>query len=221
MQLAAGLEPSLDLGGLGTGLVYLVVFGFVFVESGILLGFFLPGDSLLFGAGLLAASPASDVALVPLLIGVPMAAVAGDAVGYYTGVRLGRPWLERKPRMRKHIARAEAFYGRWGAWAVVFARWFPWLRTAVPVLAGVARMPYRRFLAANVLGALSWGAGLVALGYFAYEIPWLRTTAITIAVGSIAAVALAGTVGWARRRRASGRPGRDRPERTTTPGRGR
>lgn len=209
MQLAAGLEPSLDLGGFGTGLVYLIVFGFVFIESGILLGFFLPGDSLLFGAGLLAAAPSSDVALLPLLIGVPVAAVAGDAVGYYTGVRLGRPWLDGKPRMARHLARAEAFYARWGAWAVVFARWFPWLRTAVPVLAGIARMPYRRFVAANIVGALTWGAGLVLLGYYAYEISWLRTAAITVAIVSIT-LALLAAAGHALRRR--GRNPAGRPE---------
>ena len=196
MVLASGIELTLDLEGLGTGLVYLLVFGFVFVESGILLGFFLPGDSLLFGAGLLAASPYSDVSLVALAVGVSVAAVAGDAVGYWTGRRWGRPWLERKPKMAKHIERAEAFYDRWGPVAVVVARWFPWLRTATPVIAGVARMPYRRFVVANVIGALSWGAGLVLLGYYSYEISWLRTTAITIGLTSAALMIVIGTARW-------------------------
>jgi membrane-associated protein len=200
--LASGVELSLDLEGLGTGLVYLLVFGFVFIESGILLGFFLPGDSLLFGAGLLAASPYSNVSVVALTLGVTVAAVAGDAVGYWTGRRWGRPWLERKPTMTRHIERAEAFYERWGAMAVVIARWFPWLRTATPVIAGVARMPYRRFVVANVVGAVSWGAGLVLLGYYSYEISWLRTTAITIGLTSAALMVVGGTARWilARRR---------------------
>jgi membrane-associated protein len=204
--LASGVELSLDLEGLGTGLVYLLVFGFVFIESGILLGFFLPGDSLLFGAGLLAASPYSDVSVVALAIGVAAAAVAGDAVGYWTGRRWGRPWLERKPTMTRHIERAEAFYERWGPMAVVIARWFPWLRTATPVVAGVARMPYRRFVAANVVGALSWGAGLVLLGYFSYEISWLRRTAITVGLTSAALMIGVGTARWivARRRARAG-----------------
>lgn len=202
MVLASGVELSLDLEGLGTGLVYLLVFGFVFIESGILLGFFLPGDSLLFGAGLLAASPYSNVSVVALTLGVTVAAVAGDAVGYWTGRRWGRPWLERKPTMTPHIERAEAFYERWGAMAVVIARWFPWLRTATPVIAGVARMPYRRFVVANVVGAVSWGAGLVLLGYYSYEISWLRTTAITIGLTSAALMVVGGTARWilARRR---------------------
>jgi membrane-associated protein len=201
--VASGIEPSLDLEGLGTGLVYLVVFGFVFIESGILVGFFLPGDSLLFGAGLLSASPSSGVGVLPLAIGVTGAAVAGDAVGFWTGARFGRPWLERKPAMAHHIARAEAFYTRWGPVAVAVSRWFPWLRTATPVLAGIARMPYRRFVPANVIGALSWGTGLVLLGYYAYEIDWLRATAISIGAGSAALLIVVAVV-----RRVRGRPKR-------------
>ncbi len=202
MISAAGVELSLDLQGLSTGLVYLVVLSFVFIESGILLGFFLPGDALLFGAGLVAASPHSDVALWPLTIGVCVAAVAGDAVGYWTGRRWGRPWLETKPRMAEHIAKAEAFYERWGAIAVIVARWFPWLRTATPVVAGVARMPYRRFVAANVVGAVTWGAGLIQLGYYSYEISWLRNTAIAIGLTCGAILVIAAAVRWivARRR---------------------
>lgn len=203
MISAAGVELSLDLQGLGTGVVYLVVIGFVFIESGILLGFFLPGDALLFGAGLVAASPYSDVALFPLTIGVCVAAVAGDAVGYWTGRRWGRPWLEGKPKMADHLARAEAFYERWGAIAVVVARWFPWLRTATPVIAGVARMPYRRFVVANVVGAITWGAGLVLLGYYSYEISWLRATAITIGLSSAAVMIVIGAARWIRARRRS------------------
>ena len=190
MVTASGIELSLDLDGLGTGVVYLLVLGFVFIESGVLLGFFLPGDSLLFGAGLLAASPYSEVALWPLAVGVAGAAVAGDSVGYLTGHRFGRPFLERRPKMIHHITRAEAFYERWGSIAVVVARWFPWLRTATPVIAGVARMPYRRFLVANIIGAVSWGVGLVLLGYYSYEISWLRATAITIGLTSAALMIL-------------------------------
>lgn len=208
MIAAAGIEPSLDLDGLGTGLVYLLVFGFVFIESGILLGFFLPGDSLLFGAGLLAASPSSNVSVVPLAIGVTVAAVAGDAVGFWTGARFGRPWLERKPAMAHHIVRAEAFYSRWGPVAVAVSRWFPWLRTATPVIAGIARMPYRRFVVANVIGALSWGTGLVLLGYYAYEIDWLRTTAIAIGLGSATLMVGVAAVRWVsgRSKRRAGTP---------------
>src|SRR5262249_36863236 len=153
-------------------------------------------DSLLFGAGLLAASPYSSVSLWPLAIGVAVCAVAGDAVGYLTGLRFGRPFLERRPKMARHIERAEAFYSRWGPIAVVVARWFPWLRTATPVVAGVARMPYRRFVVANVIGAVSWGTGLVLIGYYSYEISWLRATAITIGLTSAALMILVTTGRW-------------------------
>ncbi|HUR02962.1 MAG TPA: DedA family protein [Nonomuraea sp.] len=214
MVVASGIELTLDLDGLGTGVVYLLVFGFVFIESGILLGFFLPGDALLFGAGLLAASPYSDVSVVVLAAGVSVAAVAGDAVGFWTGRRWGRPWLDRKPNMARHIERAEVFYERWGPIAVVIARWFPWLRTATPVVAGVARMPYRRFVVANVVGALSWGAGLVLLGYYSYEISWLRATAITIGLTSAALMILIGMGRWilARRRARLSIPGATQSE---------
>lgn len=201
MNLAAGLEPTLDLSGLSTGLVYLLVFGFIFVESGILLGFFLPGDSLLFGAGLIAASPKSGVDLHILVAGVTLAAVLGDAVGYWTGTKMARSRLAAKPRTAAHIARAEKFYARYGTSAVVLARWFPWVRTATPVVAGLAGMPYRKFLAANVVGALTWAAGLVLLGYYAYEVPWLRTTAIAVAAASILIFVLVLAVRVLRRRR--------------------
>ena len=159
MREAIDLTP--DLAGLTATLVYLVVFGFVFVESGLLIGFLLPGDSLLFAAGLVSATEGSGVSLTVLVIGVLVAAVAGDSVGYAFGARLGRPWLERRAaggRLdARHLRRAEAFYERFGWFAVVAARWIPWVRTFTPVLAGAARMPYRRFLPANIVGAVIWG----------------------------------------------------------------
>lgn len=213
MALALDLRPdNPDLAGLTTTAVYLVVFGFVFVESGLLVGFLLPGDTILFGAGLLAASDRSDVSLAVLLIGVLIAAVSGDSVGYAIGSRLGRPWLDRRMTAGRldprHLARADAFYDRFGPLAVVAARWVPWLRTVVPILAGTSRLPYRRFLPANVLGALLWGAGLLVLGYYAAADPGLRTAAYVVAgvfvVGSVVA-AVAGMVTWARTRSPRGR----------------
>jgi membrane-associated protein len=211
--LAAGIEPTLDLSGMSTIAVYLVVIGFIFIESGILVGFFLPGDSLLFGAGLLAASPKSSVELHILVIGVTVAAILGDGVGYWTGKTFGRSRLASKPRAAAKIAKAEEFYEKYGAAAVIIARWFPWIRTATPVVAGLAGMPYRKFLAANVIGALSWAAGLVLLGYYAYEIPWLRTTAIL--VGAVSIVAFVGVlvVRSLRRRSESRRDRREGPPR--------
>jgi membrane-associated protein len=194
------VDVTPDLDSLTAAAVYLVVFGFVFVESGILVGFFLPGDSILFGAGLVAATPGSGVDLAVLLVGVLVAAVAGDAVGYASGRRLGRPWLVRRERFVRHVEWAERFYARYGALAVVVARWIPWVRTVTPIVAGVARMPYPRFLVANVAGAVTWGAGLVLLGYYAYQIEWLRIAAYVTAGFFITASIGYGLAGWLRER---------------------
>ncbi len=191
-----------DLAQLTTTGIYVVLFTLVFVESGLLVGFFLPGDTVLFTAGLLAARPSSSLSLTLLVVGVTVAAVAGDAVGYWTGRRLGRPWVERRAkRMAKHLPRAEAFFERWGWGAVVVARFIPWLRTFTPIVAGTAAMPYPRFLSANVVGALGWGAGLVVLGYVAYTVPWVRYAAYAVAAVSVLVSLVAPVVAGIRRRR--------------------
>ena len=171
-----------DLTSMTSASVYLVVFVLVFVESGLLVGFFLPGDSVLFAAGLLSAEPDHHLSLPLLAVGVALAAVAGDAVGYWTGRRFGRPWLLAKAgRSARHVERAEAFYARWGALAVIIARFIPWVRTFTPIVAGVARMPYSKFLVANVAGAVIWGSGLVLLGRLAYHSPTVKWLAYAVA----------------------------------------
>jgi membrane-associated protein len=160
-----------DLTAMTSATVYVVVLALVFVESGLLAGFFLPGDSVLFAAGLLSAQPGSGISLPLMAGGVAVAAIAGDAVGYWSGRRFGRPWLLRRAgKAASHVERAERFYGRWGSLAVIVARFIPWIRTFTPIVAGVARMPYQRFLAANVAGALTWGSGLVVLGRVAHRL---------------------------------------------------
>lgn len=171
-----------QLENLSAGAVYLVLFTLVFVESGLLVGFFLPGDSVLFTAGLLAAEDGSPLRLDVLAAGVFAAAVAGDAVGYWTGRRFGRPWLLRKAgRGTRQVQRAEHFYARYGWGAVVIARFIPWIRTFTPVLAGIGGMPYLAFLSANVVGAGIWGSGLVALGYVGHSVPWVKQAAYVVA----------------------------------------
>ncbi len=200
-------DLSPDLGALTAAAVYAVVLGFVFVESGLLVGFFLPGDTILFGAGLVSAEPGSGVSLPLLAGGAFVAAVAGDSVGYSFGARLGRGWLERRVASERldvrHLQRAESFYRRWGWWAVVVARWIPWVRTFTPVLAGTSRMPYRRFLSANVVGALFWAVGLTVLGHLAASQPALRHASYAVAAFFVAGSLIAGVVGWLRRREAS------------------
>jgi membrane-associated protein len=203
--MPAAIDLTPDLGGLTATLVYLVVFGFVFVESGLLIGFLLPGDSLLFAAGLVSAAEGSGVSLTVLVIGVLVAAVAGDSVGYAFGARLGRPWLERRAaggRLdARHLRRAEAFYERFGWFAVVAARWIPWVRTFVPILAGAARMPYRRFLPANIVGAVIWGVGLLVIGHLAATEPTLRHTSYVVAGAFVATSLVLAVIGMAQRRR--------------------
>ena len=202
--MPSALDLTPDLAGLTATLVYVVVFGFVFVESGLLVGFLLPGDSLLFAAGLVAATEGSGVSLTVLIVGVLVAAVAGDSVGYAFGARLGRPWLQRRVAGGRldgrHLRRAEAFYERFGWFAVVAARWIPWVRTFTPILAGAARMPYRRFLPANIIGAVIWGPGLLVLGHLAATDPTLRRTSYVVAGSFVAASLVIAVVGVVRRR---------------------
>lgn len=172
-----------DLASLGAIAVYAVVWGFLFAECGLLLGFLLPGDTILFGAGLLAASPNSDVDIVVLVVGSFVAAVAGNEVGYLTGRRYGRAWLEGREsgRALTQLRRTESFYERYGWFSVVVARWIPWVRTFTPVVAGTAAMRRASFTSANVVGALTWAVALPIVGYVAYQLPVVRTIAFTIA----------------------------------------
>ena len=193
------LVGEADLARMGSVALLLVVWGLVFVESGLLVGFFLPGDTVLFAAGLLAADPRTGVPIWLLAGGVVVAAVTGDAVGYWIGRRGGRPLIERREGKLlgpAALQRAEAFYARWGWWSVVVARWIPWIRTFCPVLAGASRMPWARFTSANVVGALCWGAGLTVAGWAAYQVPWFRDLAVVVAV-TVATLSLGvGLVRW-------------------------
>lgn len=138
----------------------------IFSETGILLGIFLPGDSLLFAAGILAAQGTlNPVALALIVI---FAAIAGDATSYWIGRYGGEAVLRRYPRLIKQrdIERTKRFYERWGARAIVLARFVPIVRTIVPVLAGVGEMRYDRFLPFNIIGGIIWGPIMIALGYF-------------------------------------------------------
>lgn len=192
------MEPFLEQ--FSASLLYLVVWGIVYAETGLLLGFLLPGDSLLFAAGLLAARP-GGANVVVLAAGVFVAAVAGDQTGYTLGQRFGRPYTDRRgPRIRAGVARAEDFYRTYGWVSLVAARFIPWVRTFTPFVAGVAHMHRGKFLGANVVGALCWGVGLVALGYFAYQVPWLRDAAFAVAAVFVLGSFVGGAVVWWRGR---------------------
>ena len=144
----------------------------VFAESGLLVGFFLPGDSLLFTAGLLVSQDVLNVSLPVLLAGCFVAAVAGDQVGYMFGARVG-PALFRRPDSRifkqKYVEQSREFFERHGAKTIVLARFVPIVRTFAPILSGVGRMRYRTFVTFNVMGGLLWAVGVTTLGFFLGE----------------------------------------------------
>jgi len=200
--MSGWLSQLSDLRTLSAGAVYLVLFGLVFLESGVLIGFWLPGDTVLFTAGLLAATPGTGLSVGWLAAGSFAAAVAGDAAGYWTGRRFGRPWLLRRAgRTAAQVERAERFYGRFGWTALVVARFIPWVRTFTPIIAGVARMPYSRFTSANLVGAACWAAGLVTLGYVGASVTAVRWAAYAVAGVAVTASLLAPVAAWARARR--------------------
>lgn len=182
--------------------LYLLIGAIIFVETGILLGFFLPGDSILFSAGLVAAAH-GEVNIVILVTVIFIAAFFGDQVGFVLGRLVGRPYLERhnSPRIKLMIERSERFYEQTGWWAVVAARFFPWIRTFVPPIAGISKMNYYKFLSANALGALLWGVGITLAGYYAATLPWVKTSSYAIAAFFITASVASSLVNYLRHRR--------------------
>lgn len=146
------------------------VAGIVFAESGLLIGFFLPGDSLLFTAGFLVHQNIIHFNIHFLAIILFIAAVLGDSTGYAFGRRAGRRLFNRKESVvfrQENLIRAEEFYAKHGAKTIIIARFVPVVRTFAPIVAGMSKMHYRTFVAYNVIGALLWAAGLTYLGYFA------------------------------------------------------
>jgi membrane-associated protein len=167
--------------------VCLVVFGLLVVESGLFVGVFLPGDSLLFGAGLLVGSGAVDVPIAVLAASACVGAVLGDTLGYGVGRWGSHTRLARGAKgLGRFLAAAERVYARHGWFAIVICRWYPGIRAIVPTLAGAGRMHPVRFAAANALGALLWAVGMVLIGYAAALVPWMRDAALWAMAVSIA-----------------------------------
>ncbi|HRN96602.1 MAG TPA: VTT domain-containing protein [Candidatus Levybacteria bacterium] len=151
---------------------YIALFGIIFAESGLLIGFFLPGDSLLFTTGFFASKGLLDIRiLLPLLF---VAAVAGDSVGYTFGRRVGRKLFQREKSLlfhKKHLLAAEAFYEKHGKKTIILARFVPVVRTFAPIVAGIGHMEYKTFLAYNIVGGFLWAVGVTLLGYFLGQLP--------------------------------------------------
>ena len=174
------IEEWLGSGGLA------LLAAIVFAESGLLIGFFLPGDSLLFIAGFLSSNAGGNVLpALPLVVGVTViAAIAGDQVGYLFGKRIG-PTLFDRPKSRlfnpQHVVRAHMFFEKYGAKTIVIARFVPVVRTFAPIVAGIGTMKYRTFVIYNIAGGLLWGVGVTSLGYFLGEIDAVKNN-IEIAI---------------------------------------
>ena len=207
VMLSAALTSQVTewLNSYGSALFYLIVWGLVFAGTGFFIGAFVPfitGDSLIFAAGLLAATN-NSVNIWVLTIGIGLAAFIGDQTGFVLGRHFGRPYLDKRegPRLKSAIAKSEKFYAELGWWAVVVARFMPWARVLVPAIAGIARMNYYKFLSANLVGALAWGVGLTLAGYYAATIPAVKTGSYAIATFFIVGSIVAGIRSWLNNRK--------------------
>lgn len=155
------VEHIIQTGGI------LIVSLIIFAESGLLVGFFLPGDTLLFGAGLAASQ--GDLSIVWLITAVIIAAIVGDNVGYSIGRQMGERLFTKKDGIifrRQYIETAEKFYEKHGGKTIIIARFAPLVRTFAPVVAGASKMSRRRFFTFNIVGGALWGAGMPLLGYY-------------------------------------------------------
>ncbi len=154
---------------------YLVLGAIIFSETGLLVGFFLPGDSLLFAAGFLASQEIFSI--VPLMTVLSVAAIVGDAVNYQLGRRMGEHVFEKgklKFIKHSHLMAAKAFYEKHGGQAIILARFAPLIRTFTPFVAGVAKMNYRQFVVYNIVGGIGWVVSMTVAGYFLGQLPWVK-----------------------------------------------
>jgi membrane-associated protein len=178
-------DGLLELIGVG-GLLVLVVI--VFAETGLLVGFFLPGDSLLFTAGFLCSHPDSPLRIGTTILALSLAAIAGDATGYWLGRAAGHALYERKESRffrRAHLIKTRDFYERHGPVTIVLARFVPFARTFAPVVAGIGKMRYARFAAYNVIGGAGWITSMSLAGYWLGRIPWVERHFEQVVLGII------------------------------------
>jgi membrane-associated protein len=190
-----------------------VLISFIFAETGLFIGFFLPGDSLLVTAGLFAAK--GDLSIVQVLLGATVAAILGHAVGYWFGQKAGERLYARPDSRffkRKHLQDTQAFYAKHGAKMIVLSRFVPIVRTFAPIVAGVAHMSYKRFMVYNIVGGIGWVFSMCLLGYFlGQRIPGMDKH-IDLMVVIIVAVSLVPVAIHAYQERARAQPaGGDKP----------
>ena len=160
----------------------------IFAETGLLIGFFLPGDSLLFTAGLLVAQGTLDVSIWTMIVLLPLAAIAGDQTGYTIG-RVSGPRIFNRPDSRifqqEYVDKSYAFFEKYGGRTIVLARFVPIVRTFAPVIAGVSKMSRRVFTTYNVVGAILWAAGVPLLGYYLGQIDWVAENVEKVLIGVV------------------------------------
>ncbi len=186
-------------------LCYLILFAIVFSETGLLIGFFLPGDSLLFAAGFVASTGAFRIELLIAILSV--AAILGDGVNYLLGLRMEQ-YVFEKGRLRfvkhEHLMAAKAFYDRHGGKAIILARFVPLVRTFTPFVAGVAKMSYRQFAAYNIVGGIAWVVMMSLAGYWLGSITFVKEHFEAVVTGivvlSVVPVAIAALRAWMARR---------------------
>jgi membrane-associated protein len=178
------------LHGAGPGTVWVIVLVFVFAECAFLVGLFLPGDSLLITAGIVLSNGEHYLYAWALCAAATAVAVAGNMLGFYIGRRSRRALATRRGGRvltPARLRRAERFLARRGWWAIVVARWIPWIRTLAPLVAGTARMNPRRYLSATSVGALTWMPPLLLLGYYGAGLldamPWAKGVLTWAAIG--------------------------------------
>ncbi|MCP2093676.1 MULTISPECIES: DedA family protein [Actinosynnema] len=191
MVLSASTQAAgiFSLDQAGPLAVWVITLSFVFFECAFIFGLFLPGDSLLFAAGVVLAQHDSELSAWLLSAAAMVVAVVGNQIGYYIGRTGGTRLLARrggKILNKENLERAREFLDRRGFWAIVLARWIPWIRTFAPMIAGAAGMNPRRFALATTVGALAWVPTLVLAGYYAAglltAVPWLETAAVVVSV---------------------------------------
>lgn len=169
------------------GAGYIGILGIVFAETGLLIGMFLPGDSLLFTAGFLASQGFLSLPLLCMITG--LGALLGDNTGYWLGRRFGESVFSRKGSLLfdpSHLQRTQSFFNQYGSKTLVLARFVPIIRTITPTFAGVGRMAYPKFLAFSIIGAVLWGIGLPCVGYYlGSSIPGIDRYLIPIIAGIV------------------------------------
>ncbi|MFT4245278.1 MAG: VTT domain-containing protein [Micrococcaceae bacterium] len=181
------LNPTTLLPMLGPWVIIGVLF-IIFAETGLMVGFFLPGDSLLFTVGMFVATSAIKIDIYLMMLLIFLAAFCGNQTGYFIGRKAG-PAIFNKPDSllfkREHVDKTHAFFEKYGGRAIVLACFVPIVRTFSPVAAGVSRMDYRKFVTFNGIGALLWGSGVTFLGYHLGRIPWVGENIDKIFLGIV------------------------------------